>query len=173
MQRSIRNLFGLPSLISLKVTRSTFPSATDLLVDIFSAASVKNLYLSHLDFEADVYSPSDGGALISPTTTHLPNPRSVTLTSLHLELSTDLMTFVSYFNAQRCPFSFEFLNSLALIRPRGNPQPFDTLFDPPSDIGHDSLATSLQSIGHKVRNLSLGYSLQGEDSERHPVVRFY
>ncbi|KAJ8084301.1 hypothetical protein PM082_003069 [Marasmius tenuissimus] len=127
-----------------------------------NATSLQSLHLSHLDFDADRHSITGGGPLIpSPNDAARCQPRSIHLTNLHLELSTNFMTFIHFFDARHCPFSFEALKTLALVRPRGNPQAFDPLFDPPSDLDHGLLAAAFQAIGCEVRHLSLGYSLQG------------
>ncbi|KAK1232598.1 hypothetical protein PQX77_004266 [Marasmius sp. AFHP31] len=162
IRHSIHSRFRLSSLTSLRLTRSIFPSAFDLLTTLINATSLQSLHLSHLDFDADRYSVTGAGPLIpSPNDAAQCQPRSIHLTNLHLEISTNFMTFIHFFDARHCPFSFGALRSLALIRPRGNPQAFDPLFDPPSDLDHGLLAAAFQAIGREVRHLSLGYSLQG------------
>ncbi|KAL0573331.1 hypothetical protein V5O48_008629 [Marasmius crinis-equi] len=166
VRRSVRALFNLPSLLSLKMTRSSYPSAFELLVAIISASNLQNLHLSHLDFEQFMYGPPGGDDPVIPSsemTVSRAAPHSIRLTGLHLQLSTGMNTIVHFLSAPHCPFSFECLNSLSLIRPDGNPQNFDPLFDPPSDLDHGSLSRLLQAVGSNVKHFALGYSLQGEE----------
>ncbi|EEB96480.1 hypothetical protein MPER_04380, partial [Moniliophthora perniciosa FA553] len=133
IRESIRHIFQLPSLTSLKVTWTMFPSFTQFLSMFSTSRKVTHVHLWSVRFTELQQNNENNSAISTP-------PKSIRIQDLHLHLVL-LQPFVAWFEMPQCPVDLSGMRTLRLHR--------SSMYDP------ESTATLLKAAGGSLVNLEL------------------
>ncbi|ESK96260.1 hypothetical protein Moror_7250 [Moniliophthora roreri MCA 2997] len=144
MRESIRHIFQLPSLTSLKVTWTIFPSFTQFLSMFSTPRNLTHVHLWSVRFTELRQINENTGAISTA-------PKSIRIQDLHLHLVL-LKPFVAWFEMPQCPIDLSGMKTLRLHR--------SSMYDP------ESTATLLKSAGDSLVNLELEGPYRATESEQ-------
>ncbi|KAK7025475.1 hypothetical protein VNI00_016004 [Paramarasmius palmivorus] len=141
---SIQHIFQLPSLVSLEIQWTTFPSLAQFLTMFSTARGLTRIKLSSLRFTEPRGIDEALAAITTP-------PRSIHIQELHFHL-VRLKPFVAWFEMPQCPMNLSGLKTLRLHR--------SSMYD------HESTATLLNAGGASLSHLDLEGPYRATESDQ-------